>query len=97
MIELEILRLFLGDERNHKDAEQKPDILYKRYLKMFQTHMSEALKNLGMPSMRELGEADVVREKVEEYVYASDGRSFDNSIPGRRRLQKYEEKLQANA
>jgi DNA-binding transcriptional ArsR family regulator len=97
LIELEVLRLFLGDERNHKDAEQKPDILYKRYLKMFQTHMSEALKNLGMPSMRELGEADVVREKVEEYVYASDGRSFDNSIPGRRRLQKYEEKLQANA
>lgn len=97
LIELEILRLFMGDERNHKDAEQKPDMLYKRYLKMFQTHMSEALKNLGMPSMKDLAEADVVREKVEEFVYASDGRAFDNSIPGRRMLQKYEEKLRSNA
>lgn len=97
LIELEILRLFLGDERNHKDAEQKPDILYKRYLKMFQTHMSEALKNLGMPSMKELADADVVHDKVDEFVYASDGRAFDNSIPGRRKLQKYEEKLKSDA
>jgi len=97
LIELEILRLFLGDARNHKDAEQKPDLLYKRYLKMFQTHMSEALKNLGMPSMKDMADTDVAREEVDEYVYASDGRSFDNSIPGRRMLEKYEDKLARNA
>jgi hypothetical protein len=97
LIELEILRLFLGDSRNHKDAEQKPDLLYKRYLKMFQTHMSEALKNLGMPSMKELADVDLVHEKTEEYVYASDGQAFDNSIPGRYMLQRYEDKLISDA
>lgn len=97
LVELEVLRMFLGDKRNHHDAEEKPDLLYKRYLKMFQTHMGEALKNLGMPSMKELANADLVQERVEEYVYASDGREFDNSIPGRRKLQKYEEKLKSNA
>jgi DNA-binding transcriptional ArsR family regulator len=97
LIELEVLRLFLGDERNHKDAEQKPDMLYKRYLKMFQTHMGDALKNLGMPSMRELADADLTHEKIDEFVYSSDGRAFDNSIPGRRMMQKYEEKLKSNA
>jgi hypothetical protein len=96
LIELEILRMFMGDERNHKDAETKPDMMYRRYLKMFQTHMGEALKNLGMPSTKELADADVVRDKVEEVVYASDGRAFDNSIPGRKSLQKYEEKLRVN-
>jgi hypothetical protein len=59
--------------------------------------MSEALKNLGMPAMRDLASADVTRESVDELVYASDGRAFDNSIPGRRMLEKYEAKLSANA
>lgn len=97
VIELEILRLFIADERNHRDAEQNPGMLYKRYLKMFQTHMSEALKNLGMPSMKQLADADLEREETEDYIYASDGRAFDNSIPGRYNLQKYEEKLKSNA
>jgi len=93
LIELEILRLFIGDSRNHSDAEQKPDLLYKRYLKMFQTHLTEAHKNLGMPSPRELANADTVYERTEEFVYASDGRAFDNSIPGRKKLEAYEGKL----
>jgi predicted transcriptional regulator len=94
IIELEILRLFMADERNHRDAEQKPSILYKRYLSMFKTHLTEAHKNLGLPSPRDLADSDVEREEVSEFVYASDGRAFDNSIPGRRKLSLYEQKLQ---
>ncbi|CAB4123896.1 hypothetical protein UFOVP45_52 [uncultured Caudovirales phage] len=96
LVELELLRLFIGDGRNHSDAETKPDMLYKRYLRMFQTHMDEALKNLGMPSRKELANPELVHEKISEYLYASDGREFDNSIPGRRRLEQYEEKLRVN-
>jgi hypothetical protein len=30
---------------------------------------------------------------VAEFVYASDGRRFDNSMPGRAALNRYEDKL----
>lgn len=93
IIELELLRLFIADDRNWRDAEQKPDLLYKRYLKMFTTHLTQAHSNLGLPSPRQLADAGTTYEKADEFVYATDGREFDNSIPGRKRLAKYEEKL----
>jgi len=96
-IEMEIMRLFLGDERKHFDwnVNENYKLLYKRFLRMFTTDMDRALNNLGMPSRRELTEVvdEVAFEPASEYVYASDGRKFDNSIPGRKSLQRYEEKL----
>lgn len=96
-IEMEIMRLFLGDERKHFDwnVNENYKLLYKRFLRMFTTDMDRALNNLGMPSRRELVQidAEVADEPTEEYVYASDGRQFDNSIPGRKSLERYEEKL----
>lgn len=94
-IEMEMVRLFLGDSRMHHDAEQNPQYLHKRFLKMFNTHMDEALKNLGMPTRNQLANGVIDNEEHSEYVYASDGREFDNSIVGRKNLQKYEEKLRA--
>jgi hypothetical protein len=93
IIELELLRMFMGDSRNHHDAEKQPEMLYKRYLKMFFTDdMNKAHVNLGLPSRKELYE-DVSVEENAEFVYASDGREFDNSITGRKALERYEEKL----
>ena len=92
LIELEILRLFMGDERLHSADMSQAQYFYKRYLKMFTTHMDQALMNLGMPSRQVLaGEVD--EQDADEYVYASDGREFDNSLSGRAALQRYEEKL----
>lgn len=96
-VELEIMRMFLGDERKHSDWKvgENYKLLYKRYLRMFTTDMDKALMNLGMPSRRELANVDTVvaSEPTSEYVYASDGRAFDNSMPGRKSLERYEEKL----
>lgn len=96
LIELEILRMFLGDSRMHSNDMSQAQYLYKRYLKMFTTHMDQALMNLGMPSRQALV-ADVDEEDIDEYVYASDGREFDNSLSGRAAMERYEEKMRANA
>ena len=95
VIELEILRMFMADDRYHKDWNigDAYKMLPGRFLRMFTTHMDEALRNLGMPTRQQLANTDVAIEKHSEYIYASDGRAFDNSIPGRRSLEKYEEKL----
>jgi hypothetical protein len=95
LVELEILRMFIGDPSKHGNAEGQPHFLYKRFLRMFTTHMDKALTNLGMPSRNQL--AGIVEDTPsEEFVYASDGREFDNSIPGRRAMERYEEKLRVN-
>lgn len=96
VIEMEIIRMFLADSRMHTDAEKNPQYLHRRLLKMFNTHMDEALKNLGMPSRKQLANGVFDNEERTEYIYASDGREFDNSIVGRKALTRYEERLQAD-
>lgn len=93
VIEMEIVRMFLADARMHADAEKNPQYLHRRLLKMFNTHMDEALHNLGMPTRKQLSNVEVDDGERSEYVYASDGREFDNSIVGRKSLTRYEEKL----
>jgi hypothetical protein len=95
VIEMEVMRLFLGDSRNLNDAESRPDLLYRKYLKMFTTHMDTALQNLGMPTRKEIAEA-VESEYGPEYLYASDGTEFENNIVGRKFLERYEAKLKGN-
>jgi len=96
VIEMEMVRLFLGDSRMHQDAEKNPQYLHRRFLKMFNTHMDQALQNLGMPSRKILAQVEVANDERTDYVYASDGREFDNSIVGRKALARYEEKLREN-
>jgi hypothetical protein len=87
LIELEILKMFMVDEKNFKDVGDKAPHLYKMYLAMFRTHMNKARENLGLVNPTE--------ETGDEFVYASDGRAFDNTIVGRKSLERYEGKLNA--
>ena len=89
LIELEILRLFMMDERNFKDVGNEAPHLYKIYLSMFRTHMNQARQNLGLDLLR----AEVSEENKESVLFASDGRKFQNSISGRAQLKRYEERL----
>lgn len=93
LIELEIMRLFMGDQRMHSDAEKAPQYLHGKFLRMFTTHMDQAMMNLGMPTRNAIANDVVDEERSVEYVYASDGREFDNSIVGRKALARYESKL----
>jgi hypothetical protein len=98
LIELEVLRIFMADPKNHADWEkaQMHGYLYKRFLKLLQTHTPVAMKNLGMDVTRPLTERRVVDDRVEK-LYASDGTEFDSTLPGKKALERYEQKLRENA
>jgi hypothetical protein len=92
-VELELMKMFFDDTRNFHQAESQPHYLYRKFLRTFTTHMDEALRNLGLPPRHTVDMPDTVSAMVEEYLFASDGRKFDNSMPGRAALERYEIKL----
>jgi DNA-binding Lrp family transcriptional regulator len=87
-IELEIMDMFFGDERFLQEARKNPQHIPGRFLRMFTTHLDKALENLGLPPV-DYTEPQVV-DSSSKYVFASDGKAFDNSMPGRKRRDKYE-------
>lgn len=85
LVEMEILKMFMVDEKNFKDVGDEAPHLYKRYLAMFRTHMNKARENVGL--------TNPVDDEEEQFVYASDGRRFDNTIVGRKYLERHEGKI----
>ena len=83
LIELEVMDMMMGDERILASVKREPHNAYKIFLKMLSTHTQKAVEVLDME--------DLDTPKVEKYVYASDGKKFDNSMPGRAMLRRYEE------
>ena len=93
LIELELLRLFMQDERNFKSLGDEAPHLYKMFLASFRTNMNQARENLGLGKLT---------AKVEPVVKiatltASDGRVFQNSISGRAQLERHEKRLKEKA
>ena len=93
LIELELLRLFMQDERNFKSLGDEAPHLYKMFLASFRTNMNQARDNLGLGKLT---------AKVEPVVKiatltASDGRVFQNSISGRAQLERHEKRLKEKA
>jgi hypothetical protein len=93
IIELEVMRLFFEDHWFRTESRKNPHFIQGRFLKFFTSHLSAALKNLGMHSDLSMTEEDAMSSKAADFVYASDGTPFDNSMPGRKDLAMYEEKL----
>ena len=89
LIELELLRLFMADERNFRSIGDEAPHLYKLYLASFRTNMNRARENLG------LGRVAPIKEPVVKIgtLTASDGRVFQNSMSGRIQLERYEQRL----
>jgi hypothetical protein len=82
-LEMELLERFFGDERNLQLIKGSPKKAHGIFLNFITTNVSRVVDDLQMTS----------EDKVENYIYASDGKRFDNSMPGRRDLKEYEEKL----
>jgi hypothetical protein len=93
LIELEIMKIFFEDPWLQREGVDKPQYIVGRFLKSFAAHYDQALRNLGLPERNIPSENDVLSASSAEFVYASDGRRFDNSMPGRLALDKYEDKL----
>lgn len=92
LIELELLRLFMADERNFEQIGDEAPFLYKKYLASFGKKMNQARENLGLTKFNAPLETSV---KIGT-ITASDGRVFQNSLSGRAQLERYEKRLGAN-
>jgi hypothetical protein len=92
LIELELLRLFMADERNFEQIGDEAPLLYKKYLASFGKKMNQARENLGLTKVNAPVETSV---KIGTLT-ASDGRVFQNSLSGRAQLERYEKRLGAN-
>ena len=93
LIELELLRLFMADERNFRDIGDEAPYLYKLYLASFGKKMNQARENLG------LGKITAPTESVVKMgtLTASDGRVFQNSLTGRAQLERHEKRLKESS
>lgn len=88
-IELEIMDMYFADERILINAKKNPKFIVGSYLRMFTTHLDKALENLGLPPIQE-EQPEIADSERRVYVYASDGKAFDNSLPGRKARDRYE-------
>ena len=93
LIELELLRLFMADERNFKDIGDEAPHLYRIYLASFGKKMNQARENLGLNKVTAPSET-VVKMGT---LTASDGRVFQNSMSGRAQLERHETRLKGVA
>lgn len=93
VVEMEVMELFFGDERKWRAAEQHPEKIHGKYLRMFTTNLEEALTNLGM--LDQLSDTSSVETKG-SFVYASDGTRFNDSFLGRKALQQHEQDLETD-
>jgi len=93
LLELELLRLFMADERNFQNVGDEAPNLYKLYLASFGKKMNQARENLG------LGKVNAPTETVVKMgtLVASDGRVFQNSLSGRAQLERHEKRIKENA
>lgn len=92
LIELELLRLFIADERNFEQIGDEAPFLYKKYLASFGKKMNQARANLGLTKIN----APVETSIKTGILTASDGRVFQNSLSGRAQLERYEKRLGAS-
>ena len=91
LIELELLRLFMMDERNFRDIGDEAPHLYKLFLASFGKKMNQARENLGLNKVTAPTET-VVKMGT---LTASDGTIFQNSLSGRAQLERHEKRLQS--
>jgi len=91
LVEMELLKMFMADEKNFKNVGSEAPHLYKIYLSMFRTHMNLARKNLGLNTLGDV--TDTIVEDAPDVIYASDGREFDNTIVGRKALERHEARI----
>jgi len=92
LLELELLRLFMADERNFTDVGDEAPYLYKRFLASFRTKMNQARQNLGLPRIASK-EFDETPKASANVLTASDGRTFQNTMSGRAQMQRHELRL----
>lgn len=84
LYELQVLDVMLNDARKLALVKKEPHNAWKMFLRLLTTEGAKIVQET------------VVNEDREDVLSASDGKVFDNSIPGRLALKEHEEKLRRN-
>lgn len=82
-VELKVMRQMFADESAVAAVRKAPENGYKVFLTWIMNYVNQTAK----------GTVDIEKKSVAEFVYASDGTEFDNSMPGRKALAQYEAEL----
>jgi hypothetical protein len=81
VLEVAAMDKFFSDARNIATLRKFPKNSHGVFLNAITYFAAESV------------DTPVVEEETTNYIYASDGKRFDNSMPGRAALERYEEKL----
>jgi len=87
VLEYELLEKYFADQRNITSLKQAPAYAHAKFLTFITNNIQSVASDLGLEDVPE--DMPVV-EAPNKYIYASDGRRFDNSLPGRVALKQYE-------
>jgi hypothetical protein len=85
-VEMKLMDKFFADGRNLATIKKFP----KGTVGLFLNFITN---NIGSVSNEVTVEEAVAMAETLEYLIATDGRKFDNSVPGRKALERYEQKL----
>jgi hypothetical protein len=89
VLEYEVLEKYFADARNLTSLKQAPAYAHAKFLTFLTNNIQAVASDLGVEDQPE----DIpVIEVANKYVYANDGRRFDNSMPGRLALKQYEKR-----
>lgn len=89
LLEYELLEKYFADERNITSLRQAPAYAHAKFLTFITNNIQSVAEDLGVEDQPE--NIPVV-ETTSKYIYASDGKRFDNSMPGRIALKQYEQR-----
>jgi hypothetical protein len=99
LVELEVMRIFLSDERNLYGVTDAPEKIHRKFLSKFGEYLPRAYDALGFDNDQrvDLTASTATSASVaDKFIFSSDGRKFDNSVIGRRRRDQHEESLKGN-
>jgi len=94
LVELEVMEMFFEDERNLRTAKENCALAHRAFLQFFKFNTEKAMDRLGLDTPVRVPDGV---EQSERYVYAPDGRKFDNSMAGRKAMERHTLTLKENA
>lgn len=95
LVELELIKIFFENEKNVTYVARQPDKAMGAFLTLFKSRLSDAMERLSMSQPQRNTDNEVARDS--DYVYASDGTKFENTLVGRKALQRHEERVATQA
>jgi hypothetical protein len=92
VLEYELMEKYFADARNLTSLQHAPAYAHAKFLTFITNNIQAVASDLGV---EDLPEDIPMVEPLNKYVYASDGRRFDNSMPGRLALKEHEKRKAA--